>query len=123
MPRPFVVDKASLGKVLNLGDLAGIGMNISICFQPGVGAVVIKTIPEKVIQAVKDTARDQRDIHKKGTMIGNTQRHWMPVSSMPSAIREQWETELGAPKHNWKKWRQRLNSNEFRDFRTSERKL
>jgi hypothetical protein len=123
MSKPFVVDKASLGKVLNLGDLAGNGVNVSICFQPGAGAVVVKTIPERVIQAIKDEARDQRDLHKKGTMIGNTQRHWMPLISMPAEMWEQWKQELGEPKHNMGAWKKRLNSNEYKDLRTSDRSV
>jgi hypothetical protein len=83
----------------------------------------MKTIPERVIQAIKDEARDQRDLHKKGTMIGNTQRHWMPLISMPTAMMEQWKQELGEPKHNMKAWKKRINSNEYKDLRTSDRRI
>ena len=116
----FVVDKDSLGKVLNLGDFAGIGMNLSLCFQPGVGMVVVRTIPHEINEAVKNETRGQRDLFKKGRLIGNTQRHWQPAASLPTALHNQWVDELGEPKHNTKAWKKRLNSNEYRDLRTSE---
>jgi hypothetical protein len=123
---PFVVGKDSIGKKLNLGDLDGTGINTSIIFDPVRGAVVIKTIPAAVMQAIKDYARDQRDIYKKGRLIGNTQRHWTPAFSMPIALHEQFKKELGDPKRDptaARKWRQRINSSEYEKLRTSEYKI
>lgn len=120
---PFTVSKQAMNRVLNLGDLAGAGVNTSIVFDPVRGMVVIKTIPERVMQAVTNETRGQRDLWQKGRLINNTQGHWLPIASLPAALHEQWKQELGDPKRDpdaARRWKQRFNSNEYRSLRTSD---
>lgn len=123
MTKPFVPEKELLGRVINLGDFAGIGMNVSICFQPGVGAIVVKTIPEKVMNEIIQSNTVDRDIWKKGTLLRNTQHHMLPVGQMPIAMHNQWKQELGDPKRDpdaVRRWKKRWNSREYHKLRTSE---
>src|SRR5262245_45255056 len=122
----FSVSPASQGRWLNLGNLAGDGMQVRIKFDNELGMIVEKRIPAVVMEELEKDINYQRDIWKKGSMIGNTQRHRLPVASIPLVLHNQWKEELGDPKHDpvaAKKWRQRLNSIEYRNFRTSEYNL
>jgi hypothetical protein len=124
--KPFVVPPESQGQWLNLGNLVGDGTHLQIKFDPVHGMIVQRTIPAAVMEQATQDNRYQLDHNKKGALIGNTQKHWLPVCSIPKHIDSQWCDELGNPREDhdaWKAWKRRLNSNEFRNFRTSEHRL
>lgn len=126
MSKPFLVSPNAQGRWMHLGDFAGLGYNVSLKFDKDRGLIVQKTIPKAVMDMFDKDIRYQRDIHKKGTLLGNTQKHMLPVASIPIPIYNQWKRELGDPKKDpeaKKKWRRRFNDNEFRDFRTSEHRV
>ena len=123
--KTFTVSQTAQNKWMNLGNLGADGANVMVRFEPGVGMVVKRVIPERVVQAAMENAKEAREIFKKGKVLRSHAR-WLPVYSMPVDIREQWTQELGDPKKDpdaWKRWKQRLNSSEYRHFRTSEHHL
>lgn len=121
----FVVSQQSQNRWMNLGNLTADGSNICVRFEPGVGMIVKRVVPEKVMREVMKNANAAREIFKKGKMLG-TQNHWLPIATMPVSLYEQWKRELGDPKRDpvaMKKWKARLNSNEYRNFRASEHRI
>lgn len=116
--KPFVVSKEAQGVWLDLGNLRGDGTNIKVKFDNG-KMIVVKTVPDEVLEAVYTQARHSADIWKKGTMLGS-QKHWLPVASLPAAVNAQWEKELGPERDNPEAWRRRYNDPQYRKFRTSE---
>lgn len=119
----FKVSQAAQNQWMNLGNLGADGANVMVRFEPGIGMIVKRTIPQRVVQAALENAKTSREIFQKGKVLRGDQNHWLPFYSMPVDIREQWVRELGDPKKDpdaLKLWKQRLNSNEYRAFRTSE---
>jgi hypothetical protein len=82
--------------------------------------VVQRFVDPKVIRAVAEQARHDREIHKKGTMLGNTQRHWRKIGSLPSAMHAQLKERMGSAAQDPKAWRKLWNSGEYAEFRASE---
>jgi hypothetical protein len=122
----FKVPRRSQGKWLNLGDISGDGTFTKIKFDSEHGMIVKRVIPEKVLELATTDNNYTRDHNAKGKLIGNTQKHWLPICSIPKQIDRQWQNELGNPREDpdaWKAWKRRLNSSEYRNFRTSEHKL
>jgi hypothetical protein len=102
---------------LDLSDMLRDGTRLQVRFTAE-GMIVRRIIPEAIMEAGRAANHAARDLHRKGArQVGG---HWLPVSSIPGKIYGQWERELGPRRENEKAWNARLNSNEFRDFRTSE---
>jgi hypothetical protein len=107
-----------IGRWLELPS-ANAGGKLHVMFTPDSKMIVRKVIPEKVIEAVKE--RCQEDLTKKGALIGNTQRHWLKVGSLPTPLHAHLEKKLGPSKDpdaqkNWSRfWNRRGNP-----FRASE---
>ena len=85
--------------------------------------LVRRSIDPKLMQHIEDTCTHSRDIWRKGRLLGKPRRHWIPVSEMSMQMRDQWNREIGTIKENHEGWKRRLNSNEYRNLRTSEYKL
>ena len=67
-----------------------------------------------------DRNRVERNAHQRGSLIGNTQKHWQKVADIPETLYYDLVAKLGKPADNpteWKKW---LNDYDNRFFRTSE---
>lgn len=120
MSTPFVVPQQSQGQWIDLGVNYGDGSHLRIKFDGAKGMVVQRVIPAKIMRAVAEEARHSRDIWKKGKLLGNTQRHWLPIAVLPKHIDAEWKRELGPMKHNQKEWKKRINNSEYANFRASE---
>jgi hypothetical protein len=123
----FRVGAESVGKWLNLGDISRDGTHLYVKFDREQGMIVKRIIPEHVVeQAVKDN-RYRAEENKKGTLLrGGTQHHWLPLCSLPAALDDKWQQEIGNPNKDpdsWKAWKKRLNDSQYRDLRTSEYRL
>ena len=119
----FRVDLTKNHGWMNIGDIAGDGTHTYIKFTKEHGMIVKKIIPAAVFQEIEKDITYQRELNYKGSLLRNTQGHWLPIASMPSSIHAQWKQELGDYKKDataLKKWKARWNSNEYKDFRTSE---
>src|SRR5688500_6205993 len=117
--KPFTISKESQGKWLDLGNLRQDGTNIKVKFEGG-KMIVVKTIPDNVLNAIYNEARHSADIWKKCKLLGKTQQHWLPIASLPAAVNAKWEEELGPERHNPEAWKRRYNDPQYRKFRTSE---
>ena len=72
---------------------------------------------KEVLEANKRKAND----YEKGSMIGNTQRHWQHVAEIPNNLYLELTQKFGDPSNNpeaSKKWKRWLNDSENRFFRT-----
>ena len=92
-------------------------------FTPDHKLVVRKTIPERIMQAVQE--RCQQDLARKGSLLGNTQKHWLKVGSIPKPLHAHLEGKLGPSQDpdaqkNWANW---WNSSDNRRFRSSEHRI
>ncbi len=100
------------------------GTLVELMGTPDGGYIVRRRLDPKIVQAVKDQARDQRGIWKKGAMLGGTQRHWLPVCSLPTELDMHLKAKWGDPAKDpdaAKTWKKKLwNNSEARAFRTSE---
>ena len=67
--------------------------------------------------------RKDRAEYTRGSMIGNTQRHFQKVASVPAEIYFRWTQQFGTPRQNPKKWKQLLNDADNHYMRTTEGSL
>ncbi|MGI9486939.1 MAG: hypothetical protein ACR2RF_13890 [Geminicoccaceae bacterium] len=82
-------------------------------------------VPAELHQNLMDNLAAIRSEWRAGSMIGNTQRHWMHAATLtPDMVRE-WTKELGDPNTDDgnKAWMKRLNDIEFGRLRASGGKL
>lgn len=119
MSAPFVVGPDTQGVWIDILD-NGDGSKTRIKFDRDRGLIVQRYIPAKIMQAVIETARHSRDIHRKGRLLGNTQRHWVPIASIPKHIDAELKQKLGPMKHDPKGWKKALANPDLAAFRTSE---
>jgi hypothetical protein len=110
-----------IGRWLDLPS-ANAGGRLQVLFTPDHKMVVRKVIPERVIEAIKE--RCQEDLAKKGTLVGNTQKHWLKVGSIPKPLHSHLERKLGPSQDPdaQKNWNRFWNTS-GNPFRSSEHKL
>jgi hypothetical protein len=118
--KPFVPEKSELDVWHDMGNLAQDGTRVRVMFLSTGGMVVQRILDPAIFRAVAEQARHERDIHRKGTMIGHTQRHWRKIGSLPAAMHAQWKDELGPVADNPKAWKKRWNDGELAVLRSSE---
>tara|TARA_A100000171_G_scaffold22744_1_gene21153 strand:+ start:1324 stop:1656 length:333 start_codon:yes stop_codon:yes gene_type:complete len=80
------------------------------------------TIEEKMhIKEVLEQNRKFHNAYEKGSMIGNTQKHWQHVAEIPNTLYLELKQKFGDPKDNpeaSKKWKAYLNDPDNRYLRT-----
>ena len=64
-----------------------------------------------------------RNYYRPGQMIGNTQRHFQKVASIPAEIYFRWTHMFGTPQENPTRWKKLLNDPDNKYMRTSEGRL
>lgn len=70
------------------------------------------------VDAILDANKAQAAEYRKGSMIGNTQRHWQHVAEIPATVFLELRAKLGEPKDNPTEWKRWLNDYDNRFFRT-----
>ena len=94
------------------------GVKVTMDFDEAENQVIFKQYDD--LDPMLDLNQELRGIEDQ-SMIGNTQRHMQHVASIPLPIYYLWKSVLGDPHLDEtanKKWIARLNSSEFRKFRT-----
>ena len=71
------------------------------------------------VKQVLETAKAKAKEYERGSLIGNTQRHWQQVAEIPSSIYLELRQRFGDPRDNPKEWKKWLNDYNNRYFRTS----
>lgn len=71
------------------------------------------------VKQVIETAKAKANEYERGSLIGNTQRHWQQVAEIPSSIYLELRQRFGDPRDNPKDWKKWLNDYNNRYFRTS----
>ena len=71
------------------------------------------------VKQVLETAKAKANEYERGSLIGNTQRHWQQVAEIPSSIYLELRQRFGDPRDNPKDWKKWLNDYNNRYFRTS----
>lgn len=100
------------------------GAAVRIRFEAN-GYTVQRRIPERIMQAVQETCASHRDLLRKGKLVGNTQRHFLKIGSLPLSLKAHLERKLGPTNDpdaakNWKRF---WNDSDNRKFRSSEHRL
>lgn len=95
------------------------GTQIAVMVTSDNKRLVKKTIPPQIVAAAGQDAAKQREFFKKGCMLGNTQKHWMPAARLPWMIYDDIKQKYGTPSQNPRKWSSLLN-NEFAAFKSTE---
>ena len=103
-------------RVINVNSLTGGGTTMET--RPE-GGFLIKT--ETDIEPVKTVAKAEANEHRKGSMIGNTQKHHQKIGEIPLPIYHQLLEKFGRPNDNPKEWKKWLMINSA--FRTTTGKL
>jgi hypothetical protein len=98
------------------------GMPVEIAFLPDGGMVERRTVPEAYVEGLKDHAAAERDDNRRGSLLGNTQRHRLKVMEMPAPLYASLARRFGPFKKNKKDWIKWLN-NEGQAFLTSQYRL
>lgn len=70
--------------------------------------------------ALIDSNRTQRNSHQRGSLIGNTQRHYEEVANIPTFLYLELCEKFGPPRENQRAWKKWLNDYDNRYFRTSQ---
>jgi hypothetical protein len=81
------------------------GRRLEVALFPDGAAISRRTIPEAAVEQLKADAALSRERHPKGYLIGNTQRHRVPLFGMPHALKLHLEARLGPYAENKAKWR------------------
>jgi hypothetical protein len=71
------------------------------------------------VKQVIESAKSKANEYERGSLIGNTQRHWQQVAEIPSSIYLELRQRFGDPRDNPKDWKKWLNDYNNRYFRTS----
>jgi hypothetical protein len=71
------------------------------------------------VKQVIESAKLKANEYERGSLIGNTQRHWQQVAEIPSSIYLELRQRFGDPRDNPKDWKKWLNDYNNRYFRTS----
>lgn len=119
---PFVVSRQARDVWHDLGNIRSDGSRVRVKFT-NQGMVVQRILDHAIWDAAKAVSHLSRDIHKNGTMIGDTQKHWRPAFSLPAVENAKWTKELGPYRHNKAAWHRRANSSDYRDFKMCEGKI
>ena len=97
------------------------GRELYLLFE-GDRVAVVEKVPEWTTQAIVQEAHDEAREYRRGSMMGDTQRHIQPAAAVPLWLKNKWAREMGPrqydPREKQRFERAKLNSNEFRDFRT-----
>tara|TARA_A100001388_G_C28764714_1_gene499980 strand:- start:78 stop:410 length:333 start_codon:yes stop_codon:yes gene_type:complete len=76
---------------------------------------------EQDVTEIVDFNNEQSKEYKKGSMIGNTQKHYLEVANIPLTVYQDLIQRFGDPSKNpeaKKKWKVWLNDSNNRAFRT-----
>lgn len=119
---PHIIGKAAFGHWFDMGDLRGDGSRVRIRFDAG-GVTVQRHLDPRIYRAVIEEARHSRDIHKQGTLLRGTQKHWRPAFVLPPHMDQQWRQELGPYHENRQAWHRRMNDSEWRDLKMCEGRI
>ena len=63
---------------------------------------------EQKIDPIRDLAKSQRDFHRPGDLIGNTQKHWQKVGEIPAVLYHELLLKFGEPNSKLKKLAKKL---------------
>ena len=103
------------GKFRSIGVDVHTGRPLEIALLEGGGAASRRTLPEASVEQLKADCAQQRERHPRGFLLGNTQRHRVPLFATPHALRDHLERRLGPYKENPEKWKAVMAS-EFPDL-------
>ena len=78
---------------------------------------------EQNIDPIRDLAKSQRDFHRPGDLIGNTQKHWQKVGEIPAVLYHELLLKFGEPRDNPKAWMRWLQDKYNEAFRTTTGRL
>ena len=78
---------------------------------------------EQKIDRIKDYAKEHKDMHRAGDMMGNTQKHWQKVGEIPNVLYHDLLLKFGRPDQNPKAWLRWLQDKDNEAFRTTNGRL
>lgn len=96
------------------------GVRVEVLFEPSGTMHVRRTIPERLMDALKRDEAVSRDLLRKGTLLGGTQKHWLKVGSLPKGLHMTLKERFGSDQKAWGKW---WNDPDNRAFRSSEHRV
>jgi hypothetical protein len=113
----FVPEKQSIGRWLTLPSSEQTGSKVQVMFCADGKMVTRYVLDPRVVQADLERNRQSREIWRKGTLLGNTQRHLVPIAHIPLEKHFQLKRRFGKDtKALLKFW----NDHGHRDWRASE---
>ena len=97
------------------------GRELYLMFE-GDRVAVVEKVPERLNLAIMQEAHEESREHRRGAMVGHTQRHIQPAAAIPLWLKNKWAREMGPRQHDPREKqrfeRAKLNSNEFSKIRT-----
>ena len=99
----------------------GVSKKTTMEYDDAGGEYIVST--QQKIDPVKDLAKKQKDLHRPGDLIGNTQKHWQNVGEIPSVLYHELLLKFGSPRDNPKAWMRWLQDKDNEAFRTSNGRL
>lgn len=115
----FVPEKQSIGRWLTLPSSEQTGSKVQVMFCADGKMVTRYVLDPRIVQADLERNRASREIWKKGSLLGNTQKHMVPIAHIPlekyAILKQRFRGDTKAILKYW--------NNAPRDWRASEYKF
>jgi hypothetical protein len=80
----FVPEKQNRDRWLTLPSSEQTGSKVQVMFRSSDGAMVTRYVLDpRIVRADLERNRQSREIWKKGSLLGNTQKHIVPIAHIP----------------------------------------
>jgi hypothetical protein len=116
----FVPEKQNRDRWLTLPSSEQTGSKVQVMFCSDGRMVTRYVLDKRIVQADLERNRASREIWKKGSLLGNTQKHLLPIAHIPLEKYFQLKRRFrGDTKAMFKFW----NNSDHNKWRASEHKL
>lgn len=116
---PFIPEKSSIGRWLKLPKSEQTGSEVFVMFAPDGKMHTRYVLDPRIVQADLERNRQSKEIWRKGSLLGNTQKHMVPIAHIPlekyAILKQRFRGDTKAILKYW--------NNAPRDWRASEYKF
>ena len=92
------------GRFRAIGVDSGTGRPLEVALMPGGGHASRRVIPEQAVDTFLAENARLRERFPRGYLLGDTQRHKVPLVRIPRPIAQQLERRFGPYRENRKRW-------------------
>lgn len=116
----FVPEKQNRDRWITLPSSEQTGSKVQVMFCSDGKMITRYVLDPRIVRADLERNRQSKEIWRKGRLLGNTQRHIMPLGFLPMEKYCQLKKRFGNDQKEWRKW---WNNSDHKAWRASDYKV